>query len=145
MSVIDAVVVDGDRTLWRGSATGALGKAYLVKTFRELNLYKTANYAFGMVYVNSIVNARRDSDGIPNGQMKFYEVMIENNFGMKEEMNSIIGRHIRKNAIEKVANIVDYYVTGDVPVFLSTMAGSTTADYAMYNFRLTDTGHGDNK
>ena len=139
MSVIDAVVVDGDRTLWKGYAIEALGKAYLVKAVRELNLYKAANYAFGIANAGLIINAYRDSDGIPNGQKKFYDVMIENDMGMKEEMNSIVGKHIRNNVIEKVAKIVDYYVTWNIPVLLSTMAGSTTADYAKYNFRLTDT------
>lgn len=139
MNVIDAVVVDGDKTLWKRSATEALGKAYLLRAIRELNLYKTANYAFGIANASLIINAHRDSDGIPSGQKKFYDVMIENNMGMKEEMSSIVGKHIRNNVIENVAKIVDYYVTGDIPVLLSTMAGSTTADYARYNFRLTDT------
>ncbi len=139
MSVIDAVVVDGDRTLWKGNATEALGKAYLVKAFRELNLYKTVNYAFGMGCVSFIVNARKDSDGIPEGQRKFYEVLIENGMGTRDEMSDIVGRHIRNNIVEKVGKIVDYYVTGDIPVLLSTMAGSTIADYAKYNFGLTET------
>jgi hypothetical protein len=139
MSVIDAVVVDGDWTMWKRSTTEALGREYLVKAVRELKLYKAANYAFGIACVKCMTNANGDSDRIPNGQRKFYEVMAENNIGVKEEMNSIVGRHIRKNAIEKVAKIVDYYATGDTPVFLSTMAGSTTAEYAKYNFRLTDT------
>ena len=81
MSVIDAVVVDCDWTMWKRSTTEALGRGYLAKAVRDLKLYKAANYAFG----------------------------------------------------------IDYYVGIDIPVFLSTMAGSTTADYARYNFRLTDT------
>ena len=126
MGVIDAVVVDGDRTLWKGSSTGALGKAYLLKTIRELNLYKAANYAFGIAYVNLIVNAYRDSDGIPSGQRKFYDIMIENSIGMKEEMNSIVGRHIRKNAIEKVARRIAATSAEKTAVLAPTMQNNLT-------------------
>ena len=139
MSVIDAVVVDGDNTLWKGSTAEALGKAYLVKAVRELKLYKAANCTFRTARANFMINIRGDPEEIPYGQKKFYDVMIDNDIGMKEEMHSIIGKHIRKNIIEKIGGIVDYYVTGDTPVFLSTMAGSTTADCAREGFRLTDT------
>lgn len=139
MNKIEAVVVDGDGTMWKRSTTEALGRWYLVKAVRELQFRKVANCALGMASAELMLIVRGASNGIPHGQKKFYDMLVENGMGMKEEMHEIVGGHMRNNVVERVGGIVNYYVAEGIPAFLATMAGSTTADYAKYNFRLTDT------
>ena len=133
--IIDAVVTDGDNTLWKGAVSTAIGKEYLAKAFRE---YDVPAFVSGAARAAQVLLMAKfmGHEGPSAGQKRFYNTLIANGIGRKNELCAFAGQHIRNNTIEKVENIVRYYSVGSIPVFLSTMAGTTAAEYATESFRL---------
>ena len=135
--VIDAVVTDGDGTLWKGAVSAAIGKEYLLKALRDKDIATFVSGILGAARVVSI-STFHDHEGSVKGQKTFYDTLIANGIGMKNEMRTFARQHIRKNIIEKIENMIRYYTLWNTPTFLSTMAGSTAAEYAVENLNLTE-------
>ncbi len=133
--VIDAVVTDGDGTLWKGAVSAAIGKEYLSKALRDRDVVTFVSGVLGAAQV-VFMSEFRGPAGSVNGQKKFYDTLIANGIGMRNEMRTFASQHIRKNTIEKVESIIRYHTLWNIPTFLSTMAGSTAAEYAVESLSL---------
>ncbi len=135
--VIDAVVTDGDGTLWKGAVSAAIGKEYLLKALRDRDIATFASGILGAAQV-MLMSEFRGPAGSVDSQKKFYDTLIANGIGMRNEMRTFASRHIRKNTIDKVENVVRYYTLWNTPTFLSTMAGSTAAECVVESLSLTE-------
>src|SRR5271154_6404496 len=85
-SKVRAVIVDGDNTLWRGRAAEGIGKAYLLRELKRLNLPTFYRGYKGAKEVMAIVKEVGGVEGEIKGQKRFYEVLVENGLGTKEGM-----------------------------------------------------------
>lgn len=128
---VQAVIVDGDKTLWRGRAAEGIGKAYLLEELRHLHFSTFIRGVKGAKEVKAIV---RDVGGVVGeiqGQKRFYEVLVENGLGTKEGMYKHARGHIDSHIIESVNDLVYKNLEQGIPVFLATASGTSAASYAI--------------
>ncbi len=126
---VQAVVVDGDNTLWRGRAAEGIGRTYLKRELLRGNLATFLRGIKGKMEVEWIVSMD-GKQGQANGQRRFYEILIENGLGTKPEMALFAGHYIASHIIPQTDSLVMDYLKRGTPVFLSTASGTSAANYA---------------
>lgn len=128
-----AIIVDGDNTLWKGIATKEIGKRYLISEARHLHLCTVISGLKASRRIGKLISERSESEvaALP----EFYRLLTENNLGVKEEMFRYSNEFIKKNKIKVVTNLLEQ-VSDFKPIILVTGASSTVAEAAKSNFRI---------
>ncbi len=135
---IRAVVVDGDKTLWKGRVAEGIGKSLLISELQKLHLRTFLRGFSGAKRVKSIIAENPGIKGETLGQMEFYNILTENHLGKKEDMVKIATNYINKNTIPEVSSLIFQFSQEGIPIFLSTAGGTTSLEAAIKIFKLTD-------
>jgi len=134
MPKVQAVVVDGDNTLWKHGVAEGIGRSYLIRELKNGNLGTFFRGFKGAIEVKRTVAKLGGAEGEAEGMKLFYQVLVDNGLGTYREMSALARKHIDRNSIESVSDLVLDKLENRVPVFLSTMSGTTSALYAIRRF-----------
>jgi len=135
---VQALVVDGDNTLWRGRAAEGIGKRYLLRELKRLHLPTFYRGYKGAKEVMAIVKELGGVEGEMKGQKRFYEVLIENDLGRKDEMRAFVEDFMKGHLVNQVCLLVIQNGQRGIPVFLTTASGTTAAEYTTQYFSMKD-------
>lgn len=135
---IHAVVVDGDNTLWKGIAAESIGKSILINELKKGHLKKFLRGVSAGKKLKSNIGKSPGFKDISTAQLDFYSVLIQNDLGKINEMISVARKHIKRNILHEVSNLIFQISQEGIPVFLSTASGSTVAEAAKNLFNITD-------
>lgn len=128
---VQAVIVDGDNTLWRGRAAEGIGKAYLLRELKHFHLPTFFRGLEGAKQVNAIVREVGGVEGEMQGQKRFYEILVENGLGTKKGMYQYASRYIDSHLVWNVSDLLYKNLDQEIPVFLATASGTSAASYAI--------------
>ncbi len=128
-----AIVTDGDRTAWKSNAAEhGLGIPYIKRAFRTGHVITGINGIRGYRQVKRLErenpHAGKDS---PAGLKIFYDKLIENGLGERNEMFALTREYIRTHRIGTTWEILSNF---DGPKFLVSANGSTIARAAQEIF-----------
>lgn len=133
----NALVVDGDNTLWRGRVAEGIGKAYMLRELKRGHLGTVYRGYKGSKEVHEIVERFGGSVGEIQGQKKFYEILMENRLGTADELELIVRNYIVGHEVTSVSGMLARSLSERSPSFLATASGSTATEYAYGYFRMT--------
>lgn len=145
----EALLCDGDDSLWKKKITEGICKDYLsdeladaLNSVISLNfdagkdhLAKFYNGAVGALDVLSIVK-KDPIYGEANGLKRAYEILVENGLGTKEKMKYFAKKHIEKKKIKGAKELIEKWYPKKS--FLATLAGSSAAKAAKEYFEMND-------
>ncbi len=132
----DAIVSDGDGTLWRGSAAAGIGKYYMAWELYSRDFGAVMKGWNGAREVKRIV-ADFGADGNAEALKRFYEVLMSVGLGDERGMYKYARRYISWHRISAVQELIN--AVGEEPaVILSTIDGSTAARAAADHFKNID-------
>lgn len=139
-----ALIVDGDNTLWQGRTAEGIGKALFTQEAKRLHLRKLLRGLRGRKEIEEILRTVGGVEGDIRGLERFYQLLLENEVGDLEHMYRYAGRYIRAHLIDSVSALVRTELLSGRPVFLTTASGDATARYVerdLYTIPLADSCH----
>src|SRR5580704_5422274 len=96
-----AIILDGDGTLWRGRVAAGIGKAYMIREALHGHFGTVKQGYVGAKKVKGIV-VTAGADGESVGLAAFYGVLKETGLGTKEEMRKYALKYIRSHTVKEV-------------------------------------------
>lgn len=123
---VEAIVADGDDTLWKGRVAEGIGKAYLLG---ELRTFHLGTFVAGLKCARRVSETTRNK-GVNReieGLKSFYNSLVENGLGTEQTMYRYAGRYIQRHRLTAVSVFLGQF---DCPKFLATVGGSTAATAA---------------
>lgn len=122
---VQAIVTDGDGTLWPGSVAAYIGKRYLAWKLASADLHAFGNGLLGAKEVKGIIK-EAGADGNAEAMRRFYEVLMSVGMGDERSMYRYASSYIARHRIGAVWELIGGVREGST-VILSTIGGSTSS------------------
>ncbi len=130
------VVIDGDRTAWKGNAAEmGIGIPYILSALRRVNLVTATKGIRGYFEVKKLVKSLPAEERDVKGLILFYRKLSESKLGRPTEMYLMAQSYLQTHRIKESWQILMGF-TG--PRFLASMNGSNVALAASAIFRFDD-------